>query len=80
MKKPKLIFRKKYKSSAEAVRSYARRHLAVGLCRYCSTPAKKNPHTGKFYLLCPYHLKRVAGRQKMIMRKRRAKLKSDCMK
>jgi hypothetical protein len=46
MKKPKLIFRKKYKSSAEAVRSYARRHLAAGLCRYCSTPA--NPPDAQF--------------------------------
>jgi hypothetical protein len=71
MKKSKLIFRKKYKSSAEAVRSYARRHKAAGLCRYCSNRPNINPRTGKFYLLCPYHLKRVAGRQKLIMRKRR---------
>jgi hypothetical protein len=75
MKKPKFIFKKKNKSSVEAVRSYAKRHLAVGLCRYCSTRADINPRTGKCYLLCPYHLARVAARQKLIMRKRRANKK-----
>jgi hypothetical protein len=72
----KIIFGEKYKSSAKAVRSYARRHIAAGLCRYCSTQTAINPHTGNRYLLCAYHLKRVAARQKLIMRKRRAQAKN----
>jgi hypothetical protein len=74
MKKPKIIFKKKIKYAwGKASRRYAKRHLAVGLCRYCSTPTGINPHTGKHYLRCPYHLAKVAARQKLRMRKRRAK-------
>jgi hypothetical protein len=54
MKKPNLIYEKKYKYAwGKASRRYAKRHLKVGLCRYCSTPTEINVHTGKKSLRCP---------------------------
>jgi hypothetical protein len=78
MKKPKIIYQKKYKYAwGKASRRYAKRHLTAGLCRYCPTPTKINPHTGKNNLRCPYHLTKLAARQKLRMRKLRAMLQKQ---
>jgi len=73
MKKPKIVFRKKIKYAwGKASRRYANRHLKVGLCRYCPTPTEINLHTGKHSLRCPYHLAKLAARQRLRMQKCRA--------
>jgi len=51
--------------------NYQRRHREQGLCAKCATPTGINRRTGKHYMLCPAHLKKVAEYQKKLMAERR---------
>ena len=53
--------------------NYAIRHQEQGLCLLCPNRTEFNPHTGKPHLRCPRCLKKIAAKQKILMRKRRRK-------